>query len=389
MKKALKKKKTIPKAEYGYYDPYDFYGKQKYPLDQNSAPQQIPEGSIQSYPGYMQGQMNDMTVHANSYQSMQPLPDHQLPVQPIYNSIQPIQQDYNQAQASTQPQKSKTKGSSFTTPGTGDFLAAGLQFANALLPNHENTNYQRKAKDLGYNANAYGINNSQANYANGGSMKGFHTVTHNQNGIITTEEVPDFPIQTITPQGTPHPYMPPIQPVVTPIVPATRSVNYENIHDAFGNQFASPIFHGYNHSDVQSFMSSSPNTYNNLPVLKGDQWQEMWNGFKPGTDSSQWTPTFQDGGELPEANSGIHIDPKNKGKFSKSAKSKGKGVQEYAHEVMSNSNSTPLQKKRANFAIQAKKWSKKENGGTLQVGQQLDLTPEELAHYKSLGYDFE
>ena len=56
------------------------------------------------------------------------------------------------------------------------------------------------------------------------------------------------------------------------------------------------------------------------------------------------------------AKSGIHIKAKNKGKFTASAKAAGQGVQEHAHSVMSNPNASPLQKKRANFAIQAAKW---------------------------------
>ena len=51
----------------------------------------------------------------------------------------------------------------------------------------------------------------------------------------------------------------------------------------------------------------------------------------------------------------IHIRPENKGKFSASAKRAGEGVQEHAHKVMNDPNATTLQKKRANFAIQAKK----------------------------------
>ena len=52
----------------------------------------------------------------------------------------------------------------------------------------------------------------------------------------------------------------------------------------------------------------------------------------------------------------IRIKPENKGKFTTSAKKAGEGVQEHAHSVMSNPNVTPLERKRANFAIQAKKW---------------------------------
>jgi hypothetical protein len=54
--------------------------------------------------------------------------------------------------------------------------------------------------------------------------------------------------------------------------------------------------------------------------------------------------------------SGIKINPANKGKFTASAKRAGKSVQAHAKSVMSNPKSTPLQRKRANFAIQAKRW---------------------------------
>lgn len=59
----------------------------------------------------------------------------------------------------------------------------------------------------------------------------------------------------------------------------------------------------------------------------------------------------------------IHIKKKNRGKFTASAKAAGEGVQEHAHKVMNDPNATPLQKKRANFAIQAKKWHRKHQLG--------------------------
>ena len=49
---------------------------------------------------------------------------------------------------------------------------------------------------------------------------------------------------------------------------------------------------------------------------------------------------------------GIHIKKKNRGKFTKSAKAA-------AHSVMNNPKASTLQRRRANFAIQAKKWAKK------------------------------
>ena len=65
----------------------------------------------------------------------------------------------------------------------------------------------------------------------------------------------------------------------------------------------------------------------------------------------------------------IHIKPENKGKFTASAKRAGEGVQEHAHHVMNDPNATTLQKRRANFTIQAARWSRKKkkhtNGGVI------------------------
>lgn len=54
----------------------------------------------------------------------------------------------------------------------------------------------------------------------------------------------------------------------------------------------------------------------------------------------------------------IRIKKKNRGKFTASAKRAGEGVQEHAHKVVNDPNATTLQKRRAQFAINAKKWSK-------------------------------
>lgn len=55
----------------------------------------------------------------------------------------------------------------------------------------------------------------------------------------------------------------------------------------------------------------------------------------------------------------IHIKKENRGKFTESAKRAGRTVQEHARAVLANPNATALQKKRANFAIQAKRWHHK------------------------------
>lgn len=66
---------------------------------------------------------------------------------------------------------------------------------------------------------------------------------------------------------------------------------------------------------------------------------------------------FLFGGNFPViAKSGIKIKEKNKGKFTRSAKEHNMGVQEYTQKVLNDPNATPLQKRRANFARNAKKF---------------------------------
>lgn len=60
----------------------------------------------------------------------------------------------------------------------------------------------------------------------------------------------------------------------------------------------------------------------------------------------------------------IFIKKKNRGKFTKDAKASGESVQEHAHTILNNPKATKLQKKRAQFVINAKKW-KHEEGGTI------------------------
>lgn len=58
----------------------------------------------------------------------------------------------------------------------------------------------------------------------------------------------------------------------------------------------------------------------------------------------------------------IYIKKKNRGKFTASAKRAGMGVQEYAQKVLNDPNATPLQKRRANFARNAKRWHPVQKG---------------------------
>lgn len=80
--------------------------------------------------------------------------------------------------------------------------------------------------------------------------------------------------------------------------------------------------------------------------------------------------SFKNGGYIDffKNGSGIHIKKKNRGKFTASAKAAGESVQEHAHKVMNDPNATTLQKKRANFAIQAKRWAHKHQTGGIMKG---------------------
>ena len=70
-------------------------------------------------------------------------------------------------------------------------------------------------------------------------------------------------------------------------------------------------------------------------------------------------PMFRQGSRLVRKDKNgrnIHMNKKNRGKFTASAKKAGQSVQEHARSVLNNPNATPLQKKRANFARNAAKW---------------------------------
>lgn len=67
----------------------------------------------------------------------------------------------------------------------------------------------------------------------------------------------------------------------------------------------------------------------------------------------------------------IKIKKKNRGKFTKAAKAAGESVQEHAHNVLSNPKATKLQKKRAQFVVNAKKWHHKDGGLLMQNGGQI------------------
>lgn len=82
---------------------------------------------------------------------------------------------------------------------------------------------------------------------------------------------------------------------------------------------------------------------------------------------------------------GIHIKPSHEGKFTAWAKAHGYSMSE-AIKAGKNSDS-PSVRKMATFAANARKW-KHQNGGPV-VGDEMDVTPEQLEQLRQQGYDFE
>lgn len=55
--------------------------------------------------------------------------------------------------------------------------------------------------------------------------------------------------------------------------------------------------------------------------------------------------------------SGIHIKESREGTFTKAANAHKMGVQEYAHQVLNDPHASESMKKKAQFAVNAKKWN--------------------------------
>lgn len=93
---------------------------------------------------------------------------------------------------------------------------------------------------------------------------------------------------------------------------------------------------------------------------------------------------FELGGMVSYKKGGIHINPKNKGKFTAAAKRAGMGVQEYARHVLANKeNYSSTLVKRANFARNAAKWKHEEGG---QIPNRFYPTSDEYGIYEQGGF---
>lgn len=142
---------------------------------------------------------------------------------------------------------------------------------------------------------------------------------------------------------------------------------------------------GYIGFDGKRYPSKTPTWSGNTGYAMGGYIPEMMYGSDMGMGG---TPCYNCGGKVYKTGGGININPANKGKFTASAKRAGMGVQQFASHVLANKEDySSTQVKRANFARNAAKWNKQEGGPI--VGDEMDVTPEQLEQLRAQGYEFE
>jgi hypothetical protein len=236
--------------------------------------------------------------------------------------------------------------------GVSDLFNVGVQAAANFIPS--NLNQGRNIWQQGYNPYAQGTGSSSVM-----QHGGYVPVERRQGGMRVTEEVPitygdwkqqdqmqSIPMygQQYDPFGSYHP-----QPVPVPQFNQRpmRGVSYERATSQGGSgEVYIPQFQGdWSRNDRRDYWQYLPDQYQGSPVVKGDAWDYMM-------------ATREYGGEVdyPEAKSGIHIKPENRGKFNATKKRTGKSTEELTH------SSNPVTKKRAIFAQNAAKWKKGQEG---------------------------
>lgn len=103
-----------------------------------------------------------------------------------------------------------------------------------------------------------------------------------------------------------------------------------------------------------------------------ETWAEGGYVGQDGKRHMSTTPTWS--GNMGYEMGGIHIDPKNKGKFTAAANQRGMGVQEFAAQVLQNPDAySSTMVKRANFARNAAQWKKQVGGWHSEWNQDDDV----------------
>jgi len=148
---------------------------------------------------------------------------------------------------------------------------------------------------------ANGIGN-EANYAAGdtGAQAGGYgdlpTVNYRKHNIAVSYEDGSGPVNTDM-ANIPYSFqMKPEQPVMKPAaIPKfqfnpRKSVSFEKLYDDKGVLTGySPVFDNYSYNDAKNEIQTLPDSFNGIPIAKGQAWDELWNNAHQGTNSGQWT----------------------------------------------------------------------------------------------------
>lgn len=286
----------------------------------------------------------------------------------------------------------------FTTPGLGDMVGGVIGAANLLMPKQDDDQQYHRRQYGGYNQNPFGTG-SQAIYAEGGKMDEPLTKSQYYNpdivvgvgvgprpvapkrGMVATYEVPSNlgygrEQETITPltTNTNTPYTPPT-PVARP-VPAyqmPKSVSFTR----FGSPTTSPRgtyqphFNG-NWTDFekqQYIQKDMPRSMYDMPVGSEDLGSrgsipDVSRSFGYKTVGDAYEPDFRGPGWTT-------VDKK-------------RYLREHVPQML---HGKPVLTDNLGFR-NGGKMKKCEDGGKLSVGQKIALTPNQKAHYESLGYTF-
>lgn len=219
-------------------------------------------------------------------------------------------------------------------------IATGApQLINALLPDQP---LEEEDRTIPMAINPYKMGTgSEAIYKDGGEIarNGYRKRKRKQGNIQITEEIPEaLPIENTIEDATRNIEMqqqfpvtaPQFQPELRPLPTQPKRVEFEKLLDTEGNITGySPIFsNNYNYWEAMSAMNALPEQFGGVPVMRNPEtYADLWEGFMPRSNAYDWT------------------------------------------------------KSNSNF----------KNGGMIdyQVGQELDLTMEQIKELQNRGYEIE
>ena len=150
------------------------------------------------------------------------------------------------------------------------------------------------------------------------------------------------------------------------------NANASNFDDLSQQIASQPVIAGFSQSDIGSdglFSNKAKNKYRDLLAQK--QFAEAWADRSIANNATNLQQNQMNNllTNYAAYGGGIHIAPSKRGTFTAAAKKHGKGVQEFASQVLANKeNYSPAMVKKANFARNAAKWHHAFGGDLLTNG---------------------